>query len=164
MQSSKDTFYVALRDRLAVINPQRTVVLNGATRPAVVAVEDEAAADAVRLPECFYLEWGATRVADASVARPLLATAAMVTYSTAGSDGTAGCDRAHILSALDLELLQMCAPPHAGKSDYTQATPAPLGSRVFWNAPEFAAAELDGSQLTRAAKLEIFFYPEVDFR
>ncbi len=36
MQFAKDSFYMALRERLASLNPQRTVTLNGATRPAVV--------------------------------------------------------------------------------------------------------------------------------
>ena len=33
MQNAKDTFYMTLRDRLAAVNPARTMVLRGVTRP-----------------------------------------------------------------------------------------------------------------------------------
>ena len=33
MQNAKDTFYVTLRDRLAAVNPARTMVVRGVTRP-----------------------------------------------------------------------------------------------------------------------------------
>lgn len=42
-QNAKDTFYVTLRDRLAARNADRTVVVRGATRPAVVVEENEMA-------------------------------------------------------------------------------------------------------------------------
>ena len=41
MQSAKDSFYIALRGRLAALNPQRAVFLDGATRPAIVVCENE---------------------------------------------------------------------------------------------------------------------------
>jgi len=33
MQNAKDSFYMALRTRLATINPERTILLRGALRP-----------------------------------------------------------------------------------------------------------------------------------
>ncbi len=41
MQFAKDSFYIALRDRLAVLNPARTVYLDGVTRPAVIVAENQ---------------------------------------------------------------------------------------------------------------------------
>ena len=41
MKNAKDTFYVALRDRLAAVNPARTFVLRGVVRPGIMVVENE---------------------------------------------------------------------------------------------------------------------------
>jgi hypothetical protein len=43
MQNARDTFYVRLRDRLAAVNPARTMVLRGVTRPGVLVEENELA-------------------------------------------------------------------------------------------------------------------------
>ena len=40
MQFAKDSFFLALQERLAALNPVRSVTLNGATVPAVVVVEN----------------------------------------------------------------------------------------------------------------------------
>ena len=48
MQAAKDTFLKTLAGRLALLNPGRTVVVDGVARPAVLAVENEAAT--VQLP------------------------------------------------------------------------------------------------------------------
>ena len=42
MQNAKDSFYMALRTRLASINPERTVLLRGTVRPAILVEEAEA--------------------------------------------------------------------------------------------------------------------------
>ncbi len=39
MQNAKDSFYMALRTRLAAINPERTILLRGAVRPGILAEE-----------------------------------------------------------------------------------------------------------------------------
>ena len=41
MQDARDTFFVALRTRLAAINPERTIVLRGQIRPGVLVEENE---------------------------------------------------------------------------------------------------------------------------
>ncbi len=41
MQNAKDTFYVTLQARLAALNPARTMVLRGVTRPGVQVEENE---------------------------------------------------------------------------------------------------------------------------
>jgi len=40
MQFAKDSFFLALQQKLAGLNPARTITLNGATDPAVVVVEN----------------------------------------------------------------------------------------------------------------------------
>ena len=42
MQNAKDSFYMALRTRLATINPERTVLLRGTMRPGILVEEAEA--------------------------------------------------------------------------------------------------------------------------
>jgi len=41
MQAAKDTFLMTLAARLAVVNPARTVTMDGEMRPAVLALENE---------------------------------------------------------------------------------------------------------------------------
>jgi hypothetical protein len=36
MQNARDTFYVALRDRLAAVNPARTMVVRSVVRPGLL--------------------------------------------------------------------------------------------------------------------------------
>ena len=57
MQSAKDTFYITLRNRLAVLNPSRTIVVRGAVRPAIFVAENELVA-ATNPSEAFVLTWG----------------------------------------------------------------------------------------------------------
>jgi hypothetical protein len=45
MQRAKDTFYITLRDRIAALNPARTVLVRGVVRPAVLVEENELAVD-----------------------------------------------------------------------------------------------------------------------
>ena len=54
MQNAKDTFYELLRERLAVLNPERTIVVRGVSRPGVLVDENELQASAA-LPDCFHL-------------------------------------------------------------------------------------------------------------
>ncbi len=166
MQHAKDTFYIALRERLAAVNPGRTVVVNGVTRPAVVVVENEPPTSAPPLPGAFYLRWGAARLVQgaACAPHPLMAVACAIAYAAAGSTDAA-TDRGRALAALDLELLRMCAPPRAQKYDHTCSPPAPLGTMVFWSAPEFDDPEvphIPAGNAGRIARLTLFFYPEVD--
>ena len=43
MQNAKDTFYVTLRDRLAAVNPARTMLVRGVIRPGLLVEENELA-------------------------------------------------------------------------------------------------------------------------
>ena len=46
MQNIKDSFFIAIRDRLAALNPQRTVTIQGGSRPAILVIENEISAAA----------------------------------------------------------------------------------------------------------------------
>ena len=64
MQFAKDSFFLALQQRLAGLNPARTVTVNGATVPAVLVAENLPPASAEPLPNAFYIEWGSAGVVD----------------------------------------------------------------------------------------------------
>ena len=75
MQFAKDSFYVALRDRLAALNPARVVYLDGANRPAMIVAENQMPGSLVPFDNAFYLRWGAARVLASTqhARRPLVA-------------------------------------------------------------------------------------------
>lgn len=164
MQHAKDSFYVALRDRLAALNPARTVFLDGVTRPAVIVAENEPSTPSTSLLDAFYLQWGAVREVKKMERgpRPLLALDCVIVYRTIGTEANSSVDRGRVLAALDLELLQISSPPETMKRDYTQATPPDLGTKVFWTRPQVVETVALGTELRRTSKLSVYFYPEVN--
>jgi hypothetical protein len=164
MQFAKDTFYVTLRDRLAVLNPARIVFLDGVNRPAVVVAENEPATATGALLDAFYIVWGAVRVVEGAAGslRPLLALDCAIVYRTRGTEDMSGVDRGRTLAALDGELLQILSPHTAPKRDYTQAPPVDLGTSVFWLPPQLAEPVNVGGELRRTARTTIYFFPEAD--
>src|SRR5579862_7323693 len=86
MQFAKDSFFVALRERLASLNPARTVTLNGAAIPAVVVVENLSPSFAEPQPNTFYVEWGAAQVVLSNAGNcPLMSLDVVISYYTLGS-------------------------------------------------------------------------------
>ena len=161
MQFTKDTFYAALRDRLAHLNPSRTVTINGAPRPAVLVAENSAASAAALPLDCFILSWtGASLVQAVAPNQALWRIECRIAYSTSGSDA-AGADRGRSLAALTGELVAIAVPRNTPKTDYSSTPPAPLGTNIFWSDPRFADASSTGSALTRSADFTVFFYSEV---
>jgi hypothetical protein len=162
VQSTKDTFLLTLRQRLAALNPARAVFLDGAQQPAVVAAENQPATAALPLPRVFYLRWGAVRAVAAGLAgsaQPLLALECAITYA-AEDDAESGATRGRMLSELDRELLRICVPPHAAKLDATQEPPAALPSRIVWQTPELGDAAPAGAALERTARVTVFAFAE----
>lgn len=159
MQAAKDTFLKTLASRLATVNPARTVLLNGMSRPAVLAVENETAMPANTLQETFLLDWEA-----ASGATPegnLLYVDCKLSYGSKGTSGMAGTDRGRIVTAMDSELLRISEPCGATKCDYTQNPPAALGTNIFWTRPVMSAPVDANGMLVREATIRVFFFPEV---
>jgi hypothetical protein len=167
MQFAKDSFYAALRDRLAAVNPTRTVSINGTVRPAVIVSENEPATASLPLANAFYLHWGAAQSAagEAEAKRPLVALTCQITYGTSGSlDGAV--DRGRVLGALDGELFAVCSPGRTNKFDFTQTPTVDLGSYVIWTKPQMKDVVTDrksGLALLRTVEVTVFFFPEVDW-
>ena len=165
MQNARDTFYVTLRDRLAALNPARTMVLRGVTRPGVLVEENELASAAAPV-NVFCLSWTGLSV-DAKSALPLVTMVCEIRYATDGNAGNGGMDRGRLLAAMDGELVAAVSggPQNTVKMNYSTAAgagaaPAAMATNVFWGDVVFGATVVDGERLERVATVEVFSYQE----
>ena len=142
MQAAKDSFYMALRERLAALNPTRTMVIDGVTVPAIVVRENMEPRFGEAQAGAFYLDFGDILIAEST--RPMLALDCHIWYASEGSGG-AGVDRGRVLAEMDDELLGMCDPPHTAMLDYSPTPTADLGSSIFWTVPVMGNAPEDTS-------------------
>jgi hypothetical protein len=161
MTNAKDTFYVMLRDRLAALNPYRTMSLRGVIRPGILVEENELATTEI-VPDIFRLRWTATAINPLGPL-PLAALTCEIHYTTEGTDNAAGMDRGRLLSAMDSELAAaLGTPPHHAIKQRYAAGPSPIAmaTSIFWSDPVFAPATTSTEQLARVATVEIFSYQE----
>ena len=119
MQATKDSFYVTLRDRLAQAYPARTITVDGITRPAIVVVENDKPSVTARQHDAFYLVWGEARAVQPAMSN-LMAMVCSVSYASAGTEQNGGLDRGRAVAELESELLDICSPRTARKSDWTR--------------------------------------------
>jgi hypothetical protein len=155
MQFAKDSFYIALRDRLAVVNPARTVAVEGVVRPAVVVAENERPLR--DLQNTFVLTWD--EAAFVGNGTTLMKMACRLEYATGGA--TDSGERGRVLGTLDGELQQCSQPPRVQKTDYTKIPPQSLSTMMFWTDFEYDAPKDDAGRISRAAKTTVYFYSEV---
>jgi hypothetical protein len=160
MQAAKDTFLKALADRLTVTNPARTVMMNGAARPALLALENEAPLPPETKLETFLLSWEGAGLATPE--GPLIYLDCKLSYGSEGTNDMLGMDRGRTLTAMDRELLQMCEPNRAAKCDYTQTPPLAMGTNIFWTHPVIEAPSEVNGVLQRTATIRMFFFPGVE--
>jgi hypothetical protein len=166
MQNARDTFYVMLRDRLAAVNPARTMVLRGVTRPGVLVEENELAS-AAQPANVFCLHWTGLSV-NAQSALPLVTMSCQIQYATDGDAGNGGMDRGRLLSAMDAELAAAvsAAPQNTVKMNYVASAegsglaPVAMATNVFWSDVVFGAAVVNAERLERVATVEVFCYQE----
>lgn len=165
MQRAKDTFYIALRDRIAALNPARTVLVRGIVRPAVLVEENELAVDDPPL-NAFRLRWTSLEI-DQQEPLPLVKMRCEIRYATAGNPGNGGMDRGRIMAAMDAELAAAIgqAPQRALKTDYAAfAGPQPEHTNIFWGDAQFGALITNGEQLERTASVDVYSYQEAGER
>lgn len=186
MQFAKDSFFLALQQRLAALNPAQTVTINGATVPAILVVENLPPSSAEPQPNTFYIEWGPADVIDGGAGNnALMSLDVVISYYSLGSVQSM-VDRGRMLAQLDDELLSICQPPNTEKRDYTQSPSADLGTSVFWGQPSFTEGKGTGlfwgrvsfpervksgltdqaetaqdSRVERKVRLTIYFFSEV---
>src|SRR5262249_22441437 len=134
MQFAKDSFYVALRERLASLNPARTIERNGSTRPAIIVAENELPNTSARFSDAFYIEFGDAKPVRTTCGQPLMSMECFFWYQTYG-DCESSIDRGRKLGQLDLELLTICCPSYAKKRDFLQTPSLDLGTGIFWSPP-----------------------------
>lgn len=166
MQAAKDTFFRTLQSRLAIVNPQRTVEVDGVARPAILVAENEPYPPSKLFFHAFYIHWlGAPAVRGFSrTLAPRYELIAQVEYFVRGTASLQRpfADRGRLMSQLDQELAAILFPGFAEKSDHSVAPPAALGGYLYWRwAPDFRTLiEGDGSILRRLATVNVSFYPE----
>jgi hypothetical protein len=171
MQFAKDSFFLALQQRLAALNPARVVTVNGATVPAILVVENLPPSSAEPQPNTFYVEWGEAGVIEGhGGSNAMMSLACAISYYTLGTTQSM-VDRGRVLGELDEELLGICQPPNTEKRDYTQSPSADLGTSVFWGQPSMSAGKKSAvtdkaeshqdSRVERKAELTIYFFSEV---
>jgi hypothetical protein len=160
MTNAKDTFYLTLRDRLAALNPGRTISLRGVIRPGILVTENELATDAV-VADIFRLHWTTLQV-DAHGPLPLATMTCEIRYATAGTAGNGGMDRGRLLDQMDAELTAalQTTPQNSRKQGYTGVAPVALLTNIFWNEPVFTAATTQSERRERVATVEVFAYQE----
>jgi hypothetical protein len=158
MQNAKDSFYMALRARLAAINPERVILLRGAVRPGILVEEAEAPFN--QLPgDVFVLRWLALSV-DMDLASTMSAQECEILYQTCGTQSFGGLDRGRLLSEMDEEIAAILQPFCTPKLNYTATPPTAMLTQVFWDEPAVAPIVTQRDQLSRSAKVTIYSYQE----
>jgi hypothetical protein len=158
MQNAKDSFYVALRSRLATINPERTILLRGAVRPGIL-VEDAEAPFSQYPDDVYVLRW-LGMAADIDLASMMAAEQCEIVYQTCGTQSFGGLDRGRALSAMDEEVLAMVSPFYTPKLNYTATPPAAMLTHVFWDEPVFSPVVIQRDRLSRTASVVVYSYQE----
>lgn len=155
MQAVKDSFYMALRQRLVQSSPTRT--MGDASQPAIVVCENVCEP---WLPsnDVFYLRWtsGGKLPPDASAAG-WRALHCEIAYGTAGSETANGEDRGRALAELDAELCSILMPRQTALLDYSLDPPASLNGTVLWTQPILDDAKDSGGLIQRTASVSVFW-------
>jgi hypothetical protein len=158
MQNAKDSFYMALRTRLASINPERTILLRGAVRPGILV--EEAEAPLSQLPNDVYvLRWLNLGV-DLNLASTMVGEQCEILYQTCGTQSFGGLDRGRLLSEMDEEVTAMAQPFYTPKLNYTATPPAAMLTKVFWDEPNFSPIVTQRDRLSRSVSLMVYSYQE----
>lgn len=158
MQNAKDSFYIALRTRLAVVNPERTILLRGSLRPGILV--EEAEAPFAQLPnDVFVLRWLGLGT-DLDLASAMAALECEIVYQTCGTQAFGGLDRGRALSEMDEEVVALLQPFCTPKLNYAVQPAATMLTQVFWDEPVFTPVVALRDRLSRSAKVVIYSYQD----
>ncbi len=158
MQNAKDTFYITLRNRLATVNPARSMTLRSVSRPGILVADAEAPM-AQPILDVFSLTWTGL-AADQQLPAILAQLTCEIQYATAGTQANAGLDRGRALEEMDSEIFRLLYPYSAQKMNYTQTPAAAMETMVFWSEPEFGPIVTLRDRLSRTAKVTVFAFQE----
>jgi len=158
MQNAKDSFYLALRSRLAALNPERTVLVRGALRPGILL--EEAEAPFAQPPaDVFVLRWVGLG-ADIELSSMMAAMECEISYATSGTQAFGGLDRGRHLTAMDQELLSLLLPLSTPKFDHSVQPAAAMQSHVFWDEPAFTPINIQRDRVGRSVRVMVYSYQE----
>jgi hypothetical protein len=158
MKKARDSFYVALRDRLQVLNPTRQAMIRGVWRPGALVEENESFA-AIVPDNVFVLRWTKTLI-DEQHALVRTQQTCEIQYQTAGTASAGGLDRGTLLTAMDAELVSILQPQQVQKTDYSITPPSAMGTRVSWTGPVLGAVTRERDRLVRKAEITVMSYEE----
>jgi hypothetical protein len=158
MQNAKDSFYLALRSRLLVCNPQRTVLVRGTLRPGILL--EEAEAPFAQPPaDVFVLRWGALGT-ETELPSAMVAMECEISYCTSGTQAFGGLDRGRSLGAMDQELISILQPLSTPKVNYSVQPAAPMPTLIFWEEPAFTSISVQRDRVSRSARVKVYSYQE----
>ena len=158
MQCAQNTFYITLRDRLAALNPDRTIYLRGVTRPGIL-VESNELVTSQPPSNIFVLRWMGLHN-DPYLSEVLLQMQCEIEYMTEGTTTNLGMDRGTLLTQMDAELMSLLQPNTAQKMNYEQATVVPMETQIFWTEATFQPVKIERDRLLRTATVSVFSYEE----
>lgn len=158
MQNAQNTFYITLRNRLAALNPNRTIYLRGVTRPGVL-VESNELVTAQPPSDVFVVRWIGLHN-DPYLSEVLLQMECEIEYLTEGTIANLGMDRGVMLTEMDAELLSLLQPNAAQKLNYAQSPVAPMETQIFWTEAAFQPVKVERDRLLRKATVCVFSYEE----
>jgi hypothetical protein len=158
MQNAKDSFYIALRDRLAAVNPARIINIRGVQRPGILVEDAEAPKDEL-MNDVFVLRWSSTVIIQ-DVPYLFMSLQCDVHYAACGSQINAGLDRGRALTQMDRELMTILQPTCTPKVQYTASSAVPLQTNVFWAEPVLGPITTRRNQLLRTATVALFAFQE----
>ncbi len=158
MQSAKDSFYVELRNRVAAMNPARTMVLRGVSRPGVLVTENELATTFF-VADVFWLRWVEVSLEPVD---QMVRVRCEICYATDGMTGNGGMDRGRMLAGMDLELATVLRrqPQNVGKTTYSSSGSVAMSTSIFWTDPVFGKTTIEGERMSRTTTVEVFAYGE----
>lgn len=158
MQNAQNTFYISLRDRLAVLNPNRTLYLRGVTRPGIL-VESNELATTQPPSDVFVLRWRGLS-SDPYLPESLTQMECEIEYRTEGTVGNLGMDRGAMLAQMDAEMISLLQPNGAQKMNYSKTPAVAMETHIFWTEASFEPVKIERDRLLRMATVSVFSYTE----
>lgn len=158
MQNAQNTFYITLRNRLAALNPNRTLYLRGVTRPGILVESNELVTPRL-MSDAFVLRWAGLQ-SDPYLPELLLQMECEIEYATEGTAGNMGMDRGALLTEMDAELISILRPACTQKMSYAQSPATAMETNLFWTEAKFQTAKTERDRLSRIATVSIFSYEE----
>jgi hypothetical protein len=158
MQNAQNTFYITLRNRLAALNPNRTIYLRGITRPGILVESNELVTP--QPPSgVFILRWLGLHN-DPYLSAVLLQMECEIEYMTEGTAGNLSMDRGVLLTEMDAELVSILQPACAQKMNYAQSLVMQMETRIFWTEATFQPVKTERDRLSRSITVSLFSYEE----